>query len=121
MAAATQRAAAAASNIANAQSAGALPGNPGPPAYAPVGIVQAAAGPEGGGGTIANAVPASPAYMAAYDPGSPVADANGLVAMPAVDPVQQVAQLATARLSFAANLKTVQTALSMTDALLAIV
>jgi len=118
--AATRRLGAAASNLANAQSSGSLPGQPGPAPYAPVQIVQAASGVAGESGTIACAVPMVPAYVPAFDPQSPDANAEGLVAMPNVDPAQQIVQMATARLSFAANLKTVQTAMAMTDQLLAL-
>jgi flagellar basal-body rod protein FlgC len=119
LAAATRRIDVAASNIANAQTAGALPGNPGSAPYVPMQVVQSETSP--GSGTTAYTAPVNPTYVAVYDPQSPDADAQGLVAMPNVDPTQEILQLATARQSFAANLKTVQAAISMTDQLLAIV
>jgi len=114
---ATLRLGVAANNIANAQSAGALPGNPGPAPYTPVQVVQSAVG----SGTAAGTEPVDPAYIPAFDPQSPDANTQGLVAMPNVDLTQDVVQLTMAQQSFAANLKTLQTELSTTGRLLAVV
>jgi flagellar basal-body rod protein FlgC len=106
----------AANNIANAQSAGALPGAPGPAPYTPMQVLQS----DSGSGTVATTVPVAPAYVATSDPQSPDANAQGLVAMPNVDLTQEIVELVAARQSFAANLKTVQIGLSTTGRLLGI-
>jgi flagellar basal-body rod protein FlgC len=117
LAVATLRLNVAANNIANAQSAGALPGTPGPAPYTPLQVVQS----EGASGTAADTEPVDPAYIPAFDPQSPDANAQGLVAMPNIDLTQEIVQLTTAQQSYAANLKTLQTGLSTTGRLLAIV
>jgi flagellar basal-body rod protein FlgC len=117
LAAATLRLDVAANNIANAQSSGALPGNPGPAPYTPMQVVQS----DGeSGGTVASTVSADPAYIPASDPQSPDANAQGLVAAPNVDLTQEMVEMAAAQQSFAANLKTVQISLSSTGRLLGI-
>jgi len=114
--AASQRLDVAANNIANAQSSGALPGTPGPAPYTPLQVLQS----DTGSGTVATTVPVDPAYVPASDPQSPYANAQGLVAMPNVDLTQEIVELAAARQSFAANLKTVQISMSTTGRLLGI-
>lgn len=119
MMAATRRLDASASNVANAQSDGPLtrtPGNGGAPAaYQPVEVVQSATGD---GGTVATYAPAKPATVPAYDPGAAYADSQGLVAAPNVDPVRETVNQLTARASYQANLRTVQTADRMQKSLL---
>jgi flagellar basal-body rod protein FlgC len=116
LAAASLRLEVAANNIANAQSVGALPGNPGPAPYTPMQVVQS----DSGSGTAANTVPVDPAYIPTPDPQSPDANAQGQVAMPNVDLTQQVVELAMAQQSYQANLKTVQISTSTTGRLLGI-
>jgi flagellar basal-body rod protein FlgC len=116
LAAASLRLEVAANNIANAQSVGALPGNPGPAPYTPMQVVQS----DSGSGTAANTVPVDPAHIPTPDPQSPDANAQGQVAMPNVDLTQQVVELAMAQQSYQANLKTVQISTSTTGRLLGI-
>jgi flagellar basal-body rod protein FlgC len=119
----TRRLDVSAGNTANMLSAGTLPAGsqsgaaaPHPP-YQPLATVDTAVA---GSGTRAATVPVQPGFVAAYQPQSPYADPQGLVAMPNVDPVvERVSQL-SAQQSFAANLKTLQAAMAMTDALLKI-
>jgi flagellar basal-body rod protein FlgC len=121
LAAAVRRIDAAASNIANAQSAGA----PSPDgsqgvtgAYQPVDVVQS---PAAGGGTVATYRPVAPATRPSYEPDSPVAGADGIVAEPNVDVTSQTTDLLMARQSYEANLKVIETANRMQDKALRII
>ena len=118
MMAATRRLDASASNVANAQSDGPLAGAnaSSPAAYQPVEVVQSAG--TGGNGTVATYAPVKPATVPAYDPSAPYADSQGLVAAPNVDPVRETVNQLTARASYEANLRTVQTADRMQKSLL---
>jgi flagellar basal-body rod protein FlgC len=116
LAAANLRLDVAANNIANAQSAGALPGNPGPAPSTPMQVVHS----DSGSGTVANTVPVDPADIPSFDPQSPDANAQGIVAMPNVDLTQEVVELAMAQQSYQVNLKTIQISMSMTGRLLGI-
>jgi flagellar basal-body rod protein FlgC len=118
LAAATQRITGVASNVANAGDTSRLVPEPGdPPAFQPVETVQSALV---GGGTVASFRPASPASVASYDPNSPFADANGLVATPNVDLTGQAVDLISASEAYKANLKVLQIAESLEDSLLKI-
>jgi hypothetical protein len=55
---------------------------------------------------------------AIFDPGSPFADANGLVAAPNVDTAQELVNASVARVSYDANLKVIETARHMQGYLL---
>jgi flagellar basal-body rod protein FlgC len=106
--AASKRLDAAASNIANSQDTAALSPKPDQPQpYQPVDVVQTAAP---GGGTIASYKPITPASHAIFEPGSPFADSNGLVAAPNVDTAQELVNTTVARVSFDANLKVIESA-----------
>jgi flagellar basal-body rod protein FlgC len=74
-----------------------------------------------GGGTIAAHRPAAPATVPSYEPDSPLADEDGLVAEPNVDPAREMTEMLAARQSYEANLRTVRTATEMQDSLLRIV
>ena len=56
-----------------------------------------------GGGTAVKVSRDSPAATAEFDPGSSFANADGLVAAPAVDLTNEAVQQLVARYSFAAN------------------
>lgn len=102
LAAASLRLEAAAANVANVRTTGALPDGPdGARApYAPVDVVQRDVT---GGGVDARLTPRFPAYTPMADPGSPDANADGLVAAPNVDLATEMVDLLTARLTFEAN------------------
>jgi flagellar basal-body rod protein FlgC len=106
MNAATRRLEVSASNVANAQDTGALPGVDGtlpagaPPAYAPLELVQMASA---GGGTQTTVTARRPATVAISDPQSLFANANGLVAAPNVDLGAEMIGQLIASYSFAAN------------------
>jgi len=106
--AASQRLQAAASNIANAKDTAPLAPQPGQPQpYQPVETVQST---RPGGGTVATYRPVTPASQAVYDPSSPFADANGLVAQPNVDIAQELVQTIIAKEAYEANAKVVEAA-----------
>ena len=106
--AASLRMDAAASNIANASDTAPLASQTGQPRpYQPVDVVQTAVL---NGGTTAGIEPVNPASNAIFDPGSPFADTNGLVASPNVDLAQQLVNTITARISYDANAKVLHAA-----------
>ncbi len=110
---------ASASNIANAQSIGAVPASApagaasgagdgsGQRAYQPV---RAQLSPLAGGGVQARMAPVDPAYRLTYDPASRHADARGMVAAPNVDTTDELVEQLDATLAFKANLKLIATA-----------
>ncbi|WP_448189426.1 flagellar basal body rod protein FlgC [Azospirillum sp. sgz301742] len=117
MTAASRRLDASASNTANARTTGPLPadGNlaavqstpaSGSP-YAPVQTVNTA---QPTGGVRASLAPVSPALFAEYQPDSPDASADGMVAAPNVDLAQETVQQMLASTTYKANAKAAQTA-----------
>ena len=116
--AATLRLQVSANNIANAYSAGPLPGSPAsgdyPGPYVPERVNQT---DRGGGGVSASVSAVSPAAVTVSDPAAPYADSRGMVAMPNVDFADEFVQQLMARISFAANVQTVKTDARMMSAL----
>ena len=108
-----------ANNVANAMSAGPLPGSAAsgsfPSAYSAERVNQTALA---GGGTSATVTTVSPATVPAYDPIAPYADSHGMVASPNVDLANEVVQQLMARLSFAANAQMLKADARMTASLL---
>jgi flagellar basal-body rod protein FlgC len=104
MLAASKRLEVAAENIANASSAGAIPGSnapagsPAPATPRRVDTVELS-----GGGTKAVVSNVSPAYTVAHDPTSPYANSDGDVAQPNIDLGTEVVNAVEARFQFAAN------------------
>lgn len=97
-----------ASNIANAQSTGVVPGRgAGPSAYQPV---RADLSPSVGGGVQGRLVAVDPAYRLTYDPASVHANADGMIAEPNIDVTDELVETLSAKLAFQANLKVVATA-----------
>jgi len=115
LSAATRRVQASASNIANMRSNGALAIADGHAPYTPLEVRQA---PMASGGVAASLAPSSRAAVLSYDPQAHFANADGYVASPNVDLVDDMLQLATTRYSFAANLAVIHTANDMTNAVL---
>lgn len=110
------RADVAASNIANRASTGALPGGTDAKApYQPVRAEQVAL--TGGGGTELRIRPVLPAYVPAFEPDAPYANADGLVAAPNVDPLDEMVGLEEAAFAFKANLMAFKTAAEMVRSL----
>jgi flagellar basal-body rod protein FlgC len=119
MVAASRRLEVSASNIANLESNGPLPGAPNaggyPAAYAAQRVDQVDVA---GGGTLATVTTASPGTVAGYDPTAPYADKNGMVAVPNVDLVNETLQQITAREDFQLNAKVIRVETEMMKALL---
>lgn len=110
MAAAMTSLTASASNVANAQTTGPLPGAqsanfPGS-VYQPAVVIQTTQ-PDGGVGTT---VIRPTSYAPAYDPSAPYANAQGMVAAPNVDLATEMVNQLSASLAFRANLKVFQAA-----------
>jgi flagellar basal-body rod protein FlgC len=59
---------------------------------------------------VADIVPDKRDFRQVYDPGHPDADANGIVLMPNINPVEEMANLLNASRSYEANLAALQTA-----------
>lgn len=102
--AASLRLDAAARNIANAGSEGALPDATGVAApraaYQPVAVEQSTLPT---GGVAATLRKISPGFIAALQPSSSQADGNGMVAMPDVDMATEITNVLGAKQAFAAN------------------
>jgi flagellar basal-body rod protein FlgC len=88
---------AAASNIVNSNSDGA----PGSGAYHPVSVSQSAT-PDGGVST--SLQPATPSTLLAYDPSSPYANVQGMVAKPNVEMATEIVDMKQAQSDFRASL-----------------
>lgn len=109
--AASTRLEAAAANIANASSSGPLPDASGATtAYSPVTVRQSDVR---GGGVSARIVNAADPHVASYDPSSPDADAEGMVAAPNVDMAGELVNVMTARISYEASARTMKAANDM--------
>lgn len=116
MQAAATRLEASAQNIANAQSSGPLPNAAGATsAYAPVAVKQADVK---GGGVSARIVNAADPFVPTYDPSSPDADTEGMVAAPNVDMASEMVNVMTARISYEASAKTLKVGNDMLKATL---
>ncbi len=123
-----------ASNIANALTTGPLPASGGSnasggtgnsnnnsnfSAYVPLQVNQVdQTSGSTPGGTTAVVSTVSPSYVPQFDPSSPFANQDGLVAAPNVDLASQFVQLLTAKYSFAANAKVIQAYDNTTKSLL---
>jgi flagellar basal-body rod protein FlgC len=114
----------AASNLANMQTNGPVPATP-PDQPVPPGnvyqatTVQQTAQPDGGVSTSLAAV--LPSYLVAYDPISPMANSQGLIAQPNVDMATQITAMLQARTAFGASLAALKAADSATKTLLNLV
>jgi len=101
-----------ASNVANMNDTAALPAGGAPyTGYQPV-TVATSATPSGG--VTADVEPTMPAYSAGYDPSAPLANAQGLVAVPNVDLATAVVDQITALQSYKANADAFRAAEDMT-------
>jgi flagellar basal-body rod protein FlgC len=114
MQAATRRLEAVATNVANGQSSGTLPGSPGGPgtnpAFQPVRVTLSEAA---SGGVNASLSRDPSSVSPVYDPSSPNANASGLVGMPEVDLATQAVDLISAKLQYEASAKIVRAARDM--------
>ena len=113
MQAASLRLNAAASNIVNANSDGAVSASAG--AYQPVSVAQSATP---GGGTSASLQPVTPSSLLAYNPSSPYANVQGMVAQPNVDLPTELVNMKEAANDFRASLAAYKTSSEMFKSLL---
>lgn len=116
MAAARTRLDVAAANIANMNTAG----TPGGRLYQPMKVLTLpvaaprAGGPAPYGGVrVADVVPVAAAPRLAREPGHPAADANGMVAYPAVDHLGEMTTVMTSLRAYEANLAALNAAKTM--------
>ncbi len=116
--AATQRAAASASNIANINTVGSLEEG-GQPPYSALTTVSKTLGPETGG-LRTDVVQKDPPFVPAFDPNSPFANEEGIVGAPNVSLEEEIVQLKIAELSYKANIATIKTAEDMSRELLSL-
>ena len=105
-----------ASNVANMNDQSALPSKPSAySGYRPVTVQMSASV---SGGVTAQIEPLMPAYSAVSDPSAPLADAQGLVAVPNVDLATAVVDQNLALVSYRANADVLRVAEQMTKTLL---
>lgn len=118
--ASAKKVAAAASNIANMGTTGALDEKNGSLPYTPQTTTQTPVTDQNGNslGLTSTLTDKNPAFVPSYDPDSPFADENGIIGSPNVDLAEEIVNLKTAEISYKANLKTIQTAQDMSDELL---
>lgn len=113
---AVRRVANATSNIVNASSTSRLPNASQPyTGFVPQDVVTLS-NPIGGVNSVTQ--PRDPAYVTAFDPTSPYADAQGLVAQPNVDVNTELVSNIVSENVYAANVATIKTAKKMQDSLL---
>lgn len=115
MNAASRRVEAAAVNVANATTTGALDPADGPAPYQAVTIVQTSLTGEDGGplGVRSDTVPTGRPFVAVYDPDSPFANADGLIGAPDVDLAREIVTLLAGSAVYKANVETMQIASDM--------
>jgi flagellar basal-body rod protein FlgC len=118
--AASRRAEASASNIANLTTIGSLDPAAGSPPYQALTTAQTAISGQNGEtlGVRADIIPSSRPFVPSYSPDSPFADSNGLVGAPNVDLAEETVNLQLAKTTYQANIKTIETVNHMEDALL---
>jgi|SRR5665213_609934 len=125
MLAESQRLAAVASNLANANSVGDAQGQP----YRAREVVFQAMAPDDGEGTastgmagvrVAGVVTSSEPARSAYDPGSKFANADGYVQMPNVNPVDEMVNMISAQQNYQADLEAFNVAKTLLQKTLAI-
>jgi len=113
--AATSRANAAASNIANAQTTGSLDLNKQNP-YTPIDSAQTSL--ENGQGVGAAIVSRNQPFIPSYDPDSPFADENGTIGTPNVDTTTEFVNLSLAKTQYSASLAIIDVAKDLDNELL---
>ncbi|WP_116366395.1 flagellar basal body rod protein FlgC [Parahaliea mediterranea] len=106
LAAQSQRMNVSASNLANADSVAGPDGEP----YRAKQVMFESEGPQGAAGVRVSAVVDDPAPLRMeYRPGHPLADAEGYVAMPNVDPTHEMVNMISASRSYQANVEVMNT------------
>lgn len=87
----------------------------GPKVYQPVRTEQTA---NPNGGVNVTYMPANPSYVLSYDPHSSMADKDGMVASPNVDPGQETVEMVKAKNAYQASLSLIRTEDEMARTLL---
>lgn len=113
--AASQRASASASNIANQTTVGALDPADGAPPYAPVTVTQQT---QPSGGVQASVIPSGKPAVPTYSPNSPFANQEGLIGVPDINLGEEIVNLQIAKFSYQASTKIIQTESDMQKSLL---
>jgi flagellar basal-body rod protein FlgC len=113
--AASKRVEASASNIANANTTGALNEADGPAPYSALTITQKTGQ---NGGVIAEITTKDPGFSAAYDPYSPLANDEGLVGTPNVNLAEEAVNLKLAETAYKASLAAIKVADELNQELL---
>ena len=109
------KASTAASNIANISTSGALSSEDGQAPYEARFTSQTSLE---SGGVSADVAIRNPAFVPAFDPGSPFANSDGLIGAPNVDLAEEIVNLKLAETTYKANVKTLQVASELSDELL---
>lgn len=119
LAVSAKRIEASASNIANFATTGSLEEGEKPP-YTAQEVRQTTVTGDNGEplGVSAVSVPKDPAFVPAFDPGSPFANGEGLVGVPNVNLAEEAVNMKMAELAYKANISVIKTAEEMQDALL---
>lgn len=118
--AASKRAEASASNIANISTTGALNEADGPKPYnALTTTQQSVTGSNGQSlGVSATNIPKDPGFVQAYDPGSPFANEDGLIGVPNVSLTEDIVNLKLAEVTYKANARVLETASELSEELI---
>ncbi len=109
------KASTAASNIANLSTGGALSQEDGPAPYETRITTQTATE---NGGVQADVSIKNPGFVPAYDPGSPFANADGLIGAPNTDLAEEIINLKQAEIAYKANINVIETQKELDDELL---
>ncbi len=113
--AASTQVAVSAENIANINTTGNLEGGKAP--YTPKTVQQQTTAT---GGVITDIAQKTPAFVPAFDPSSPFANADGLVGTPNIDLAEESVHILIAKNNYKANATTIRTQSEMQDDLLKI-
>jgi flagellar basal-body rod protein FlgC len=110
---------ASASNIANAHSGGSVEEG-GQKSYTPLIVTQTAQTDTQGNplGVRSDYAPKSPAHIPSYDPDSPYANAQGIIALPNVSYEEEAVNIIFAKLAYKAGIATIKTEKELMDELL---
>lgn len=102
-----------ASNIANAESAVGPDGQPYRARQVVFQMAPSAKSEAVGGVRVTNVVESNAPPRIKYDPGNPLADANGYITLPNVDAVAETVNMISASRSYQANVEVINTAKSL--------
>lgn len=108
-----------ASNIANLTTNGSLEDKDNAPYNALTTVQEAVTDTDGNGvGVKSTTVPKNSPFVPAYDPGSPLANEQGLIGTPNVNLAEEAVNLSLAEHNFKANVKIIEAASEMSEELL---